>query len=352
MAMLFIDGFGWAGASVTHDEFNVDILRFYDARVLPTGSGDALATTRGSFKGIQLDAANTNYISTIDLQDGTTGSLVCVIGFYIKTPAVLSGPAQWWRVYNGPFIQCDLLMNTGGTVTFRRGAGTALGTSTFTFAGNTEYYVEFEATVGDSPNGSLVMKVADLTSDDNAETSIEFTVSGVDTRVLGTAWTDVRIYGLGLTTYVDDLYIDDADLLGNLYVETLETTGAGTDTDWTPSAGSNYAAVDDTPSMDDDTTYNETTTATDSDLYAMGTIATAGTILGVQVSAGVRVTTGSDNVRLQVREGTTTGEGVDQAISSTSYVGIHEMFLVNPDTSAGWEDAEIAAMESGIKFES
>ena len=359
VSLLFIDGFEWLGSGATITQADVDLLRFYEeVEIAAPSASVATSTSRGSFRGVNLGAINTTYLQTEPVQ-ATGGNATVIVGFYLKTPASLPTAARLLTIRAGVEAQCHVNMDTAGNLTFYRSSN-VLGTVSSVLAANTEYYLEFKIVVDDSA-GSLELKKADLTAngDDAAPMSV-WTVTGVDSRASATTtgWDKIRVTSLGTGTIIDDIYVANSagstnnDYLGNIYVETIEPDGAGSSTDFTPSTGSNFQNVDDSPVMDDDSTYNETSTTSHSDLYAVGSISLAGSIYGVQVQGGVRVTTGSNNVRLQARQGSTTGESSDVAVSSTSYVGAFNVFETNPDTAANWINSEIASMEAGIKLQS
>ena len=90
--------------------------------------------------------------------------------------------------------------------------------------------------------------------------------AGQDTRgVTANATADGLQLGMGSipngtpTWDVDDLYVLDGtastpannDFLGDVRVEGLDPNAAGSNAAWTPSAGANYACVNETPPTDD-----------------------------------------------------------------------------------------------------
>jgi len=70
----------------------------------------------------------------------------------------------------------------------------------------------------------------------------------------------------------DDIVLDSADWIGNTAIGGLAITGAGASAQWTPSAGDNYACVDEIPYNDTD--YNNTNTTNNKDTYALASFVT------------------------------------------------------------------------------
>jgi hypothetical protein len=328
-----------------------------------TGTGQPLVTSRTGFQGLQLDAGHDFRTRKLRNPDDTT---TLIFGFFITTPPTFGGLLDILWIVCGQTVQCGFESNSDGTLDFQRGTSGPLGTSTFAFSTDTDYYVEFKIVIADGTGGSMEMKVADLTTNgESAETNLEWTISGVDTRgstnVDETSWDSIHFYPwrVGTGTVYDDIYICDGsgtqnnDFLGNIAVESIAPNGAGNSTQFTPSAGSNWQNVDEDGPNDGDTTYNTADANGETDLYAMTDIAGDGPVLGVQVQTEVRVTSGNPRkVRLPVRHGTTTSEGSDLTVAGDDYGGRHRIVEQNPDTSLKWSNGDITGIEIGVKRQS
>lgn len=144
------------------------------------------------------------------------------------------------------------------------------------------HYVEMMVVLHASA-GSIQVKVDGVTV---------INVAGVQTSTVSENATGIRLYSGGSTnsnTHFDDLYVCDAvnavatqglannAFLGDLRVYTLIPTGAGDSTQWTPSTGANYAAVDESPANTTD--YVSAATTGLRDLYQMSDL--GGTVNGV-----------------------------------------------------------------------
>lgn len=213
-------------------------------------------------------------------------------------------------------------------------------------------YLEFKVTVAPATSGSFEVRL-------NAATIL--TQSSVNTANGGTSTADrVRFVAEGsasLPVYLDDLYVcDDAgsannNFKGDQVIEGILPSGAGTTTQWTPSAGANYAAVDDPDGPDDDATYVATASNGVTDTYAFGDLAyITGGINAVMVAFNARIlTAGARTLRVVTRSGGTDYEGSDQSINNTGFQERQQIWETNPDTAAAWTASGVNAAEFGIK---
>jgi hypothetical protein len=228
------------------------------------------------------------------------------------------------------------------------GASTVLGTGSTVLQVSTWYYVELKVTINDS-TGSFELRI-------NGQT--ETSGSGVDTRNGGTGVID-NIY---FTTaqfssqYMDDFYVCDGSgsvnnsFLGDIKIETLYPSGAGTTTQFTPSTGSNYQNVDET-TPNDDTDYNYTSTTGNKDTYAYADLATtAGIVYGVQQLIYARKDdAGTRTIAPVARSGGTDYDGSTVSLLDT-YTYFRSVRDVNPNTSSGWTISEVNGAEFGVKL--
>jgi hypothetical protein len=176
--------------------------------------------------------------------------------------------------------------------------------------------------------------------------------SGIDTRAAANDYYNIArigVTGAGNTKVdFDDLYIrNDSTFLGSWRIQTQFPTSNDSVT-CTPSAGDNFAAVDDNPA-DDDTTYVEGGD-TDVDDYNHSFDAdTVTTVHGVMVNTICRET---DATPFDIKQRANDNDSAGEAIGGTSYVHRGAIFETNPDTSLAWTPAEVAAATFGFKIES
>ena len=193
-----------------------------------------------------------------------------------------------------------------------------------------------------------------------------FTRTGIDTLSGTDAF--VRIIEMsgeatgnnGVRVRLDDIVVTDDTgpapnntFLGDIRISALRPNAPGDATDFTPLAGTNWEAVDDTLGSDGDTTYVESTTAAHQDLHNIEPITGVGelptTIYGFVVSAHCKKTeAGVRSIQLLSKSGVTTGNGATQVLLTT-YTTIHEIFELNPDTSVAWTVSDIDSAQIGVE---
>jgi len=248
-------------------------------------------------------------------------------------------------------------LKADGTIEVRRGtvAGTVLATSTAVLSAATTYYLEFKVTIDDS------VGVAQLRVNGVLDATLDF---AGDTRNAGNASANQIQYqqqaSSARTVDQDDLYILDGttgdadqpnnDFLNDVRVEALLPSGAGTTTQWTPSAGSNYQNVDDA-APNGDTDYNSTATVNNEDTFAMGNLATAtGVVQGCELINYARKTDAGSAVLAPVlRISGVDYVGSDDALGTGYTYQSDQVYDVSPATGIPFTIAEINAIEAGYK---
>jgi hypothetical protein len=293
----------------------------------------------------KADTSAVPYITTKDL-GGTITTII--VGFAFKAER-LSSQTFLKFFETGSVAGMELRLNSSGALSVYRTSTHLSSTASGIISANTWYYIEFKYTINNT-TGSYTLKV-------NEEQLINETSK--DTQQGGTADIDaVRFQGSALypdNFWFDDVYIcDDSgsvnnDFLGNCRVDDLLPNAAGDQTDFTPSAGSNYAAMDEVP-PDDDTTYVESSTSTDQDLYNYTPMPTVGTIHGVQINTMVRETDASDfTLKTLIKTGTTTSADSAQAIAGQTYEVLRRVAEQDPDTSSAWTENGLNGAQFGLE---
>jgi hypothetical protein len=136
----------------------------------------------------------------------------------------------------------------------------------------------------------------------------------------------------------------------DLVVDCKMPTGAGNHTDFTPSAGSNWQNVDETP-PNADTDYNETLTVNAIDSFTHAAISGApASIAAVIVQVRARNTAaGSGSVAPFVRSSTTDSVGTAVALNTT-FQTFQSVYGTDPATGSAWANATaVNAAEIGYK---
>ena len=213
------------------------------------------------------------------------------------------------------------------------------------------YFFEIKINIHAS-TGSCIMKV----------NGIEImNATGLDTYNTGTVGIErIKLGGGTLDMYVyrDDLYILDTngsapcnDLIGPVKVETLMPNADGNSIDWTALAGDRYAAVDESSGADNDTTYIYSGIATDKNSTGFPDVSITTTIFAIAHRYYMRYfdyTAVEINGFLRVNS-TDYVNSTDHEISGV-YQYYVDYYEENPDDSNPWEDADIDALEAGVKI--
>jgi hypothetical protein len=149
--------------------------------------------------------------------------------------------------------------------------------------------------------------------------------------------------------YFDNLILDDAAWIGDTNIQAVVPTAAGNSTGWTPSAGSNYACVDEKPASDVD--YVSINANDVSDTYTTGDMTgTINSVKCVQIQSRTK-TDGSPTptkIKLVARSGGTDYLSSGEAVSA-SEKALCNLWETNPADSAAWEEADVNALQIGIK---
>jgi hypothetical protein len=328
MTMLFVDGC----------QYNAALTEKWSAA---TSASYSTTTARTGNRSIRLGAGSTS--GTLTKTFGSSyGTLSVGWGGYMGTGANFS---RVQLLDSAGANQITVNIGSTGTISVYRGseAGTLLGTGGSVPFGSW-FHLEFDVTVHDSTGAvDVYLNGASVIS-----------VSGVDTKntaVAGAA--SVKFTGPSNATnpylYIDDVVITNTFAqIGAAIVQTLYPTGAGATTQWTPSAGANYAAVDETTG-DGDTTYVSTSTLNNIDTYAFGDLtANSGAVLAVAVNIVGRADAGgSPQVTPVLRPGSTDRLGTGVAQTAT-YANGQSIWETNPD-GGSWTEAAVNASEAGIK---
>lgn len=323
MARIFIDGFESGGDDLWDAESNATVI---------------------SSAGLDMDG---DYCLDLNagaeyLEKNITADDEMYFAFLYR-PTAATTSEQMLVLYSDGNLMIHL-RRAGNLIKVYRGLITELDAGTHALSINTTYLIEVRIKIADS-GGRVEVKV-------NGVSDIDFT--GDTKESTYTQFNRVRL-GNGpsasYTTfaYFDNFIMDDAAWIGDTKIQKILPTGAGTTTGWTPSAGSNYACVDERPASDADyVSINANDTV---DTYAAGDM--AGSINSVKC-VQVQSRTESDgaptptNLKLAVRSGGTDYFSGDKAVPA-SPAGLCHLWENNPADAAAWEEADVNAVEIGIK---
>lgn len=332
MGLVFIDG-------CSHYS---NVLHKYGA-----ASSATIGTTDPPRTGAKyLDLPTT--LAYAETRDFGAGAARLSVGCRIYLPNA-SYDMQGISFCNGSTAQITLQWeHTTGSLVVRRGgsSGTILATSAagLMVAGRW-YYLEFGARINDTL-GSTEVRL-------NGSPVAELTLTDVDTMP-GAENTIDRFRLMGCARFTD-IWIDQGlslEYYGDCIVDTIMPTGAGTNADWTPSAGANYQNVDDAGTIDDDETFNSSNTAGDVDTFACGDLPSrpGSTILAVAVNVAARKDDAATRELMAWARIGSSEYAIGSAFQPTGDYIVHQKIEAeNPADSAAWEDADVNGAEFGYK---
>lgn len=340
MALLWIEGFEGFGDSAGVAPQPTGIM----SRKYPNINRESFFDIESGRNGWCLEiVGSVDYFQTPFLT--TNATLVCGVAFR-ATSLPVTFPSNILAFYEGVNYGVNIRVNTSGTISAYRG-NTLLGTSSNSIGNGVWYFVELKVLTNNS-TGTIEVRV---------NGSVWLNLTSQDTQPGSNAYHNaVRAGIVNTASRFDDMYILDGsgsannDFLGNRKVVALDPTSAGDNTDWTPSAGSNYQNVDDGDEVDEDTTYNETSTDADEDLYAFGDLPGVTTSVdGIQITSEARVTAGSMDLSNVIKTGTTTDAGSADTVTSTSYITSTRVVEQDPDTAVAWTPSGVNGAQFGIR---
>jgi hypothetical protein len=251
---------------------------------------------------------------------------------------------DFFRLQAGATATCRISTNASNFLQVRNSGGTVIATGTTALIGGNWNYIEAKLFINGASgtieihlNGAIEIV---STTGNFGSTNID-TIGMVGDSSVVLSW--------------DDMYACDTTgsapnntFLGDVRVETVFPTGAGSHTAWTPNgAASNWQCVDET-TPDGDSTYVSDSTPGDLDTYATGNIDGGATVYGVQTNLYAR----KDDAAIRqiapvIRQGVTDYVGNTVTLSS-SYAFFSQLYNQDP-TPANWTAINVNADEFGIK---
>ena len=258
----------------------------------------------------------------------------------------MTGDGAFIQIRDNTNLQFSVNSHTNGSLSVV-GPGGTLGTSSpGLISGGVYSFIEIKFTIHDS-TGSVTLRR-------NGITLLTLTNQDIQAGAAAT-FDNFRLISPGGVFDFCDVYLCDNlggvhdDFLGDVRSVYLPAASAGSSTQWTPSAGSNFQNVDDA-APDDDTTYNAATLVGAVDLYTLANLSgSPTTVFFVQgINRAREDDAGGHQVRGKLRAGTTTDDGADVSVGA-SYETILDIWDTNPDTTVAWDAADFP-VEYGIEL--
>jgi hypothetical protein len=271
-----------------------------------------------------------------------------IVGVAFRTQTYPSGATEILGIYDSGAQQVNVVLNSTGTLSVRRGTTVLLTGSTVV---TLNVYVSLELLVTiDNAAGTYTLRVNGAT---------EVTQSGLDTQATANAFgNQVRIgtQPAGPVVDFDDVYVCDATgaaphntFLGDCRVDTLLPNAEGATQQWTPSTGTtHYALVDETPPNTTD--YVASFTPPQRDLFGMQDLSTmTGTIYGVQLAlAALKSDAGARSLRGVIRSGASEALGSMVALG-TSQTYTLQVQTTDPATGTAWTESGVNSVQVGAE---
>lgn len=279
---------------------------------------------------------------TVTFTAGTTR----VVGFGMASDSYATG-TSFFALLEGAVVHLSLRLDASNHVQLYRGDGTTLlATSTYVLPSTSVWvYFEVKAVINDTTGSCDVY----------ADEVLIISISATDTRNAGTsgALDTARWTRLGASQgRVDDVYIDDSTIRGDVVVRTLLPSGDGDSSDWVGSDGNsinNSLLVDEQNSSSSD--YVGTALTGKTDLYALADLPSGDTPLATQqLTYAAKSDGGTPPVLKPVTkgDGSTVREETAVALSTTYQVFASAVRTTDPDGDA-LTRTNVNGMQVGVR---
>lgn len=273
-------------------------------------------------------------------------------GFAINRPASVSNFCYLCTLVDSGTEQIHLEWSAdGAALTWKRG-GTVLRTIAVGLSVGVWYYLEFKV-IFSATVGRIYTYIDNVLVDDST--------ASLNTMSTANAYCNAFVLGgnaasiFGSTRYYDDVVVGDTtgsfcnDRLGDVWIQTVMPTGAGTNTAWDPSAGNNWDCVEEIPPSTAE--YVETAVLNEIDDYATANVvSTTGTVHAVVVKAYAQKTSaGTRKISGATTSNAVAGVGTEVALA-TDYHYVASPIYQNPDGPVAWTITTVNAAEFGVKL--
>ena len=242
---------------------------------------------------------------------------------------------------------------SNGKLLIYNGGGSLLGQSSYGISSSTWYYIELKYSISNSiSSDSNVLRV-------NGSDWLNLT-AGTDTQYQGGSSVNcIKLVGGTDTRLFDNFYLSSsAGFLnqgGGVFVKTIYPESDGNSSDFTPSVGSNWNAVNDT-APNDDTDYNEASTNDSRDLFVFEDISIdpdIDTVIAVaSVIYGRRSTPRNSSIYHSCRSSAANYDAAYKYNALNQNYDYYQYIWGSNPAGGSWTPASVAAAEFGYKLSS
>jgi hypothetical protein len=321
----------------------------------PEWAATSWASAQTGRDGQSNGCARTNGGSSVGSLTLPSAAATVVLGFAMQVSTLSAAWAIGIHVANGT-PGAFLLVNTSGMLEVRKQFtnGTLLGTSTghTPIAVNTWHHYAIKILLTTLTTSTVTVQLDGVTV---------LTITGVATSVTSGSVNFIQFNGNASSNQdIDDVYVCDIvdatatqgrtnnDFLGDVRCAVLLPTSAGDTTGFTPSTGSNFAAVDEVPPNTTD--YVSATTSATRDLYNLTDL--SGTPAAIYAVRGClyaeKTDSGIASLKPVMKENATVTVESAQGLVVGTYGAITStMRAVKPSDSTVWSASDINALQVG-----
>lgn len=353
MALLWADGFDHYGEGETG---RTNMLLGVYAEV--TG-GSHIPNATNPRNGLYSIGGSPGFSSRLRRTFGSTLTTVGVGGaFWVSNLPVVSGRFAFIVLADATNTeQISISLSTTGELELRRGGinGTIIATSAQVITAGVWHHVEVKFIASSTiaaTDGTVIVRVNDVAVITQSANIDNIATANLEVSQVWFMRPGSTTYGI-TTAYVDDIFAWDStgsnnnDFIGDKDVLTYYPDSDGATTDWVRNTGStDYSAVDyASTEPDGDTTYLQAASAADVEDLGIETVPS--TVTNIVAVVGVNVLKKTEATAATVTPAIVGGSGaVDSGSTHTmteSYAYYHDVYELDPDTSAAWTASTISA---------
>lgn len=328
MSIIFMDSFD-------HYTNGLDKYNVFQATINLAGGRDGVGNCAGTGLSGELtfSSGNTRYTEAV-MSFAGAGDYTVVGSLSFSMQCVTPGPYAWGIA--------SLVIDSVGDVAFSYTPSSGGGTRVSSFAArkfprNEWMHMSFKIIQTTTTLRGLIYF--------NEALILDETLSGWSAE----SQIGVNRFRIARGLVVDDLYITDGDVLGDLEIGVIRPDGDDSVAFSRSTGAQNYTNVDDA-AMDSDSTYNYASAAATKDVFTMTDVDSAISIYGCQsVMAARKTDVGGASLKVIWKPTTVEYADADFYPSFTSYLYNRTVRVVNPDTGLAWTPAEVNALKMGYE---